>query len=405
MTGRTSRRALRILSVIALSAAPAVALVGIAGPAGAVDAGDEATFRTAWDTATDITLTADITLTCANGGDADRSSGANVVLDGQGHTVALEAGCQDRVLDQNGDGATTLRNVTITGGNTSSDGGGYEHDGSGSLTIDRSVIADNIACSEGGGVELEQPVSVTILNSTFSGNRSSEESAIDLDEGGNLLVVNSTFTGNVANRSGAIYAENGNDNTINLVYATVVGNIETAAVCTDELTGTVAGEAEAPEPEAEDAVEPSDAGEAANIAADFTYTLVPFGSVVALPQGTGSPTPNCDLENPGTASVGYNFSDDDTCGFTNVATGDRENAGDPQLGALADNGGPTPTMLPASTSPLVNFIPIAACGGGDVLAGFAVTTDQRGVTRPQGTGCEIGAVEVEAEEIVVRFTG
>jgi hypothetical protein len=45
-----------------------------------------------------------------------------------------------------------------------------------------------------------------------------------------------------------------------------------------------------------------------------------------------------------------------------------------------------------------------------------VVTDQRGVTRPQGSGCDIGAVEVEVAEpslspaappvaAVVRFTG
>ena len=119
----------------------------------------------------------------------------------------------------------------------------------------------------------------------------------------------------------------------------------------------------------------------------------------------GTPTPNCEVDLNPTVSSGYNFSDDDTCGFTNVATGDRENAGDPGVGALADNGGPTQTMLPSSASPLLNFIPISACGSGDTLAGFAVTTDQRGITRRQETGCEIGSVEVQGVVLVVRFTG
>lgn len=61
-------------------------------------------------------------------------------------------------------------------------------------------------------------------------------------------------------------------------------------------------------------------------------------------------------------------------------------SGDPQLGPLADNGGPTSTMLPAATSPLLDHVPTAAC-----LA--LVSADQRGVTRPQGSGCDIGAVE------------
>jgi hypothetical protein len=55
---------------------------------------------------------------------------------------------------------------------------------------------------------------------------------------------------------------------------------------------------------------------------------------------------------------------------------------------LADNGGPAPTRLPAATSPLVDQIPKAACD-----AGQSITTDERGVTRPYGSACDIGAVE------------
>jgi hypothetical protein len=137
---------------------------------------------------------------------------------------------------------------------------------------------------------------------------------------------------------------------------------------------------------------------AANISATADgVTLVSFGSVVTGPEGGA----NCDLASPA-QSLGYNFSDDATCGFTNVATGDRENAGSPGLGALASNGGPTQTMLPLAGSPLLDWIPLGACGGGNDLAGFPVTTDQRGVGRPQGPGCDVGAVEVE---FVLSFTG
>jgi hypothetical protein len=53
---------------------------------------------------------------------------------------------------------------------------------------------------------------------------------------------------------------------------------------------------------------------------------------------------------------------------------------DPQLGALASNGGPTPTAAPAATSPLRK-------SGRDCPA-----TDQRGVARNTAL-CTIGAVE------------
>jgi hypothetical protein len=57
---------------------------------------------------------------------------------------------------------------------------------------------------------------------------------------------------------------------------------------------------------------------------------------------------------------------------------------DPQLGALADNGGFAPTMLPASTSSVIDAGDDSVCPA----------VDQRGVTRPQGAHCDIGALEV-----------
>ena len=45
-------------------------------------------------------------------------------------------------------------------------------------------------------------------------------------------------------------------------------------------------------------------------------------------------------------------------------------------------------MPPASTSPLIDAIPAGANG-----CGTTIKTDQRGVHRPQGTGCDIGAYE------------
>ena len=56
---------------------------------------------------------------------------------------------------------------------------------------------------------------------------------------------------------------------------------------------------------------------------------------------------------------------------------------DPLLGPLADNGGPTFTQALLPGSPAID--------AGVAVAG--VTTDQRGVPRPQGTAPDIGAFE------------
>lgn len=64
--------------------------------------------------------------------------------------------------------------------------------------------------------------------------------------------------------------------------------------------------------------------------------------------------------------------------------------GDPKLSTLANNGGTTQTMALQPGSAALDKIPAAnGCGVG-------VTTDQRGVARPQGTACDIGAFELQA---------
>jgi hypothetical protein len=77
-------------------------------------------------------------------------------------------------------------------------------------------------------------------------------------------------------------------------------------------------------------------------------------------------------------SAGRNLDSDNTCHFQ--ATGDHPGA-DPLLAALADNGGPTDTRALPANSPAV-----------DAGAGCAAT-DQRGVARPAGGACDIGAFE------------
>ncbi|MCB0241692.1 MAG: hypothetical protein KDH08_24380, partial [Anaerolineae bacterium] len=62
---------------------------------------------------------------------------------------------------------------------------------------------------------------------------------------------------------------------------------------------------------------------------------------------------------------------------------------DPMLGPLADNGGPTQTRALLAGSPAID--------AGDTT----LTTDQRGVARPQGAADDIGAFEVSAP---LRFT-
>ncbi len=88
---------------------------------------------------------------------------------------------------------------------------------------------------------------------------------------------------------------------------------------------------------------------------------------------------------------GHNVTSDSTCGFSS-ANGNIANT-DPNLGALTDNGGPSPTRLPNTGSPVLGIVP-----NGTTVDGYALCpgVDQRGVARPQGVAgspCDAGAVE------------
>jgi predicted outer membrane repeat protein len=83
-----------------------------------------------------------------------------------------------------------------------------------------------------------------------------------------------------------------------------------------------------------------------------------------------------------TTSAGYNLDSDASCGL--AATGDITNT-DPLLGPLRDNGGYAETHALLEDSPAIDAVPTEYCG---------VNADQRGVSRPQGEACDMGAYEV-----------
>jgi predicted outer membrane repeat protein len=284
-------------------------------------------------------------------GGTDTTHTLTLVGTGGDVTVKQQASATDRVIHDTSTGLLTIDHVTISGGALTGNGGGIS--AAGPVTATNSTISGNAVTGNGGGISAAGAVTVT--NSTVSGNTATGNGG-GISGAVAVKVTNSTISGNTATgNGGGISAAD----TVTLVYATVVSN--TAAVGAN-LFGT---------------------GNA----------LLTFGSVVALHLGGGA---NC--SGPAATTSGYNYSDDATCGFT--GTGDSQlGTNNPLLSALADNGGPTLTQLPQATSPLVGAIPNATCNGGDVLAGSTITSDQRGVTRPQLVGCDIGAVEVQGSTL------
>jgi hypothetical protein len=328
-------------------------------------------------------------LTCDGGGHL--STGAEMTVLGNGATIRQT--CDEYVWEVLED--TTIDGVTITGGFDDDDrpGGGIHFDGS-ELVITNSSIVGNQTCGAGGGILMDGGELLHLENSTVAGNSAGEGGGAIASFGSDesvIEIVNSTITANSGAFGGAIEMFEGG--AVSLTYVTLAGNTTdaTGIPCDEDLesVGDVRGTSGTP-------VRAQANGTAANVQFESeASTLTTFASVIALPVGG----PNCNVDVDvvpedalsNTVSNGYNFSDDASCDLT--GTGDRQTAGDPMLGALGGNGGPTETRLPAEASPLIDGVPLASCQA-DGAEG--ITTDQRGVIRPQRTGCDVGAVEVEA---------
>lgn len=334
---------------------------------GATTVSTEAELRLAFANDDLVELSNDITLTdCTGGGALERTIASPVVVEGNGFTLTQT--CADNVIVQNGAGLLTVRNLTVAGGQASGSGGGIF--AFGDLIVERSTITNNAATQMGGGIAADGALTVT--DSTVDSNNagtggggiaanlvaSVTNSTVSNNTGGGIMssqssaalvtIVNSTITGNAGVSTGGGINSGG---LVRLVYVTLVDNDASIAF--------------------------------ANLDAQRSEA---FATVVAT---TNLDAGNCET-GPGQISFGYNFSSDDLCGFNQPT--DRSSAGDPGLGALGAHGGPTLTRLPDSDSPLVGAIPDANCHD-DGAAG--ITTDQRGIARPQSNGCDIGAVEVE----------
>jgi hypothetical protein len=112
----------------------------------------------------------------------------------------------------------------------------------------------------------------------------------------------------------------------------------------------------------------------------FAPTVHATNTIVAGNKADGAEQ-DCALLDSGTSTSSHNIQGDTTCGFSD--SGSKTTAAI-SLGTLRNNGGPTDTAVPASTSPAVDAGTNFGCPA----------TDERGLIRPQGSTCDIGAVEL-----------
>jgi hypothetical protein len=249
-------------------------------------------------------------------------------------------------------GSVFLARVVMTGNEAFSNGGAIAQF-AGLLSIIDSTIDANVVTSRGGGLYASSGTSIGITRSTFSNNESTLGGAIQ--NFGTLTMENSTVSGN----SGSA----GTGGIIN------VGSLDLNNVTITHNTS-----------------DEESAGRAGGLADNGGVTRL-RNTIIAGNFNTAGGSPDC----AGTlTSQGHNLIQD-TSGCTLVGTMTGNLLGvNPQLGALANNGGPTRTHSLGASSPARNAGNPAMPGSSDAACR---TTDQRGVSRPQGTRCDMGAFE------------
>jgi CSLREA domain-containing protein len=254
----------------------------------------------------------------------------------------------------------TLRGVTLRNGTASGDGGGLSNTANGKVLLDYSAVVGNQAGGSGGG--LYNSGVMTLTNSAVISNTTGEAGGgiRNLGPVGTLTLVNVTLSGNAAGTNGGgLRTSTG---TVLLRNVTIANNIADS-----------------------DADEVGDGG-----GVFFGSGIVLFVNTVIAGNTDNSPTvrhPDCsDI----LTSLGRNLIQNVTgCVIGGIAASTLTGL-NPQFGPLQNNGGSTLTHALLNGSPAIDMGQNPDCP----------PTDQRGVARPVGFICDLGAYESP----FVRFT-
>lgn len=276
-----------------------------------------------------------------------------------GSTLSGNHATDGGALYHSGDGVANMSNTVFDANSATASGGAIFN--AGTMGLDRTTVMNNTATTGGG---IENTGALDILASTIKTNHAQFGGGIDHGNNQTLKVERSTISSNEATvRGGGI--QSFWDAT--LVNSTISGNTGIGyfqgggqTIMTNVTVANNTGY---------------------GIYADSESNGVSVKNTLLSANNGG----NCFHGGYyGTYSLGHNLSSDSTCAFF-TEPGDQTNV-NAKLGALANNGGLTLTHLPQTGSPAIN--------GGDNNG--CPATDQRGVTRPKGGTCDIGAVEVDA---------
>jgi hypothetical protein len=271
----------------------------------------------------------------------------------------------------NQDGTVTVTDSIIRGNTTRRYGAGISTEGlSAMFHITDSTVSENRATGQqhAGGVWCYKG-ELHSTRTTWSGNTTVWDGGGLLieDEGGVLILTSSTVSGNVAENGVGGGIRLYNKALVTIINSTISGNVSGAgdggAIHMTFSTGEVKSSTF------------SNNGSVGISTVDgtltFTQTLIDdtcgvTATTISMDHNIESPGNTCQLDG-----------DNDMVNVTPEALNLAEQ--------LADNGGATLTLMLTRPSVAVDY-PISICDQ---------TQDQRGVPRPQGSKCDIGAVEIE----------
>lgn len=273
----------------------------------------------------------------------------------------------------------TLKKDTLTGNAVSGSpafGGGLDNIG-GTVTLSEVAFIGNSSSVYGGGMTNIPPFlgrsNAKLNNVTFSANSASVGGGFANVDAATLMAV--TFNANTALHGGGFDNISGTASLTNDTFsensATGDGggleNGSGAACATTTLTNVTFG---------------GNSSQFGGGIYNYCGSLGLRNTIVAYSLSSLAANGNCYVH-PGASitSLGHNLDSGNTCGFT-TALHDLVNV-DPLLEPLAPNGGYTETLALEASSPAINKGTNSGCP----------PTDQRGIPRPQGGVCDIGAYE------------
>lgn len=278
---------------------------------------------------------------------------ADLTINGEGAAATIiDASELDRVFHIISGTVLISRMAVVNGQTFGGNAGGIQNEGT--LTV-----------RDGGGIQ--NMLTLTVIHSTVSGNVSDFGGGIQNSSNGTLTIIGSTVSGNMAEFGGGL---SNLGTTATLINSTISGNTASDGGGGMDNSGTL---------ELINCTVSTNTAPVGGGIFNFGVQATLTNTIVAGNISGG----DC---NGTITSLGHNLDSDGSCVISGV--NDDITSASPALGPLQNNGGPTETHALLFGSPAVNA---GDCSGGTII------TDQRGVHRPMGTDCDIGAFEKEAD--------